>query len=367
MNSAINWKVFNPENMTAAAPKSREVITNQGGKVTAWSIPLKYKYPNGAVAELQVDYPELHTSSGIKTKVMGDGKYTKYQLVGSVFLNEDDGQAFYDNFVVPFNERIIQLIVENYEVMNPPKGPSPKDKESKYRTLTEDKYMQTFFFPSDKITGQMIEGSNPMTVLNLLDFQNLKTLFTDIKKNPISDPETGKRCSFEETIDLLGGIGFTFRPRVSHTKIDCGVIYRASSSIKSSLVYNFIEGNNESYQDEVAEEAQQKYGDAAIEGFNNTLLALKKAKKEKIGSSTMDTKSSEENDSPLTGTVYSSSKSAPSRKTMTMANNKTPIEQEPEQEENSSEDTQTQEVKQKEEDTRPSFPIFPKRTNNKKK
>lgn len=362
MNSAINWKLFNPEHLTAAPPKSREVITNQGGKVTAWSIPLKYKYPNGTTADLQVDYPELHTSSGIKSKVMGEGKYTKYQIVGSVYLNEDDGQTFYDNFVVPFNERVIQLIVENYEVMNPPKGPSPKDKESKYRTLAEDKYMQTFFFPSDKTTGQMIEGSNPMTVLNLLDFQNLKTLFTDIKKNPITDPETGKRCTFEECLELLGGIGFTFRPRVTHTKIDCGVIYRPMSSIKSALVYNFVEGNNESYQDEASEELQQKYGDSAVEVFNNTLLALKKAKKEK------PTSNYEEEESPLTGTVYSSkSPSSGGGGTFQrkMPTSKLP-DPEPEQEPEIQPE-ETQDPPKEEESARPSFPIFPKRTTNKKK
>lgn len=275
MNTAINWKNFDAENIVAGQPKSREVLTDNGSKVTAWTIPLKYKYPDGRLADLMVDYPELSTTSGIKTKDMKT--YRKIQLTGTLDITLEDNEQFYEKFVKPFNERMLSHIVNNYEAMNLHKGPPAKDKMQKYRGIVEDKYLATFFHPTDKETKIPIEGSNPRTVLALMNFDNMKSLFTDASKTPITDPDTGKKCSFDETVELLSNIGFSFRPRVLHNKIDVGVIFRASSSVRSAIVYNIVQGNDESYQDEVAEELQQKYGSSIMQ-VNSQLAQLRKNK-----------------------------------------------------------------------------------------
>lgn len=275
MNNAINWKNFDDKNLVAGQPKSREVLTDNGSKVTAWTIPLKYKYPDGRLSDLMVDYPELTTTSGIKTKDMKS--YRKIQLTGTLDVSVEDNAQFYEKFVKPFNESVIRIIVNNYEAMNLHKGPPAKDKMVKYRGIVEDKYLATFFHPTDKETKIPIEGSNPRTVLALMNFDNMKSLFTDASKTPITNPETGGKCSFAETVELLSNIGFSFRPRVLHNKIDVGVIFRASSSVRSAIIYNVVQGNDESYQDEVAEELQQKYG-VSIMQVNSQLAQIRKSK-----------------------------------------------------------------------------------------
>lgn len=391
MAQAISWKVFKPENLMAGKPTSREVTTDNGEKLTVWKIPLKYKYPNGSLGDLHVDYPELYSSSGIKEK--DKKKYKVLQLVGSLHINEgdEDAQKFYDEFATPYNDRIVELIseVETFELMFPDKKFISKkkdkdealaDKKNTYNILTTGSYMQSVFYPREKESKQLIEGANPLTLLNLMDFDGYKTLFTDMKKNPLSDPETGKKLNFEETVELLSGVGFTFRPRVVHKQIDISKVYRSTSAIKSAIVYNFVEGNNESYQDDVAEELQQKYGEASMESFNNSLLALKRSKKEKSAEM-----KEEASDPPLTGTVYSS-KTLPSGsfQKKTTAPSRPVMKSEPDPEETQADSTEDADGQtesenngdQEQEETAPEpeppvrtpFPLFtPKRQQAKKK
>jgi hypothetical protein len=290
MNSAISWKQFSVDNIVSGQPKSREVTTDNGSKVTAWSIPVKYRYPNGTVSDLVVDYPELTTPNGIRGKDMKT--YKKYIITGALNMEDENSSLFYENFVTKLNDKCIQIIVDNYETMGFNKGAPPEDKLQKYRILAEEKYLSTFFIPTDKETKIPIEGANPLTVLNLLNFDNNKSLFTDAGKNPIVNFETNKPASFEEILDLLNGIGFSFRPRVIINKIECGVIYRAINTIKTAIVYNLSEGNNESHQDEDAEELQQKYGSSVVDGFNSKLMQIRKTKQNKQPTLSTDKSSS---------------------------------------------------------------------------
>jgi len=302
MSLAIKPSQFIPKNLTADKPKSRQVKDEKGDDLTVWSIKLKYEYPNGQVKDgLQVDLPALVNRTGVKSNPKKG--YTLHQLTGTLELAEGNNQEFYDNFVMQYNERILELIIENYEIMNGPPKTASKDKLAKYRTLAEEKYFTSFFMPFDKKSKQPIEGGQPLTRLFLSGRDKFQTIFTDIMKQPLSDPETGKRCSFEEAVDLLSGVGFSFCARVTYYQIDCGALnYSSANSIKSAIIYNFTEASDESHQDEAAEELQQKLGLEAVKSFNAQWLEIKKKAKASKPADTL----------PLTGTVYQSeAKKAP--------------------------------------------------------
>ncbi len=299
----IKWSQFVAENLSAGKAKSRKVIGDNNMEITAWTIPLVYKYPNGQSGDLVVNYPDLVSGFGISPKVMKT--YTKFQVTGTIVLSDEENQKFYDNFVQPYNERILQLLVDNYETMYG-KDPKMKDKEKEtmYRFMIEKKYMSTFFQPINKDTQEVIEGRDPISVLVLMNFDNVKTIFTDVEKNKLINPDTNKPCTFEESVELLTGIGFTFRPMVSFRSINCDNWCRSASTIRSAIVYNLTEGNEESAQDEDSEELMQKLGSAAVDELNTKLLALKKLKASKPAAN------------PLTDTtvVYQSGKKPPAPK-----------------------------------------------------
>jgi len=288
----IKAKDFVHENLVQDGQiKDRDVTTENGSIVKEWTIPVKYKTDSGTLANVEIDYPPLKCIRGVLAKTRS--KYTQYQIAGTVPLydeNEpkrDEYVEFYENFAKKLNERILDIIVDNFEKMKLQTGPPskggiiPPEKKAMYRELAKVKYYSPFFVRQDKDNVEM-EGVNPKTVLNLLDFRekNLFTCFTDIKKQPLKDPETGKKLLFQQQIDMLTDVGFHFIGRMSLRQINVGAnAKRAACILKSAIVYNFVEaGTDENHQEDAPEELQNQFADSDLA----KLMELKKLKSSKL-------------------------------------------------------------------------------------
>lgn len=248
---------FNAKNLIGLPPKSRTVKDENGSDVVLWSVPLQYRYDNGRVAALELDYPEMNTGRGIKT--VDKKTYKKYEIVASLPMDNTDSQEFYETFVKPFNERIMDILCEPhvYQAMN--KKGAPYDPK-KARILMEDKYYASFFTPTNQETGETLESASPTTKLNIADFDGFKTTFVGITGRPLSD-DTGKRLTFQELVDRLGRTGFSFVPRVSFSKVDIGATsIRAINSLRSVLITNFREGVADPDMSDVSARYVAKYG-----------------------------------------------------------------------------------------------------------
>jgi hypothetical protein len=307
----INWRQFKKENLVAKGKPTFKEVETENGKVTNWSIPLEYKLDNGTKEYFEVFYPTMKSYAGIRMKEMKS--YTKYQISGSleseVQKEQDDLDEFQTVFAGPLNERIIELIADNYENMKKSKGKPAKDRIAAYRPLIEagDAYMEPFFIKKDEDNNPAV-GAVYKTVIPLKNFDNRKTKFTDIKKNPLLNPDTGKPGTFEDSVDLLSGISFKFRPCVAFPKIDVGVKFKIASMMSSSIVWDFTESSDDSHQDEDCEELQQQYGESKNDESIQKLAELKKGKMGKGPLST--TKTSSEKEEVVSGTVYSGGKNA---------------------------------------------------------
>jgi len=261
---------FNAKNLIGLPPKSRTVKDENGTDVTIWSVPIQYRYDSGRTAPLELDYPEMTTGRGIKT--VDKKTYKKYEIVATLPMDNEDSQEFYETFVKPFNERVLEIICEPqiYQAMYG-KGKDP----AKARILLEDKYYASFFTPTNQETGEIAEDASPITKLNLADFDGFKTSFTDITGKPLADPETGKRMPFYDLVGRLGGTGFAFVPRVSFSKVELGATsIRAANSLRSVLITNFRDGAAEPDMTEVGARYVAKYGDERAQSINDRMRTL---------------------------------------------------------------------------------------------
>ena len=241
-----------------------------GTDVVLWSVPLQYRYDNGRTAALELDYPEMTTGRGIK--IVDKKTYKKYEIVATLPMDNEDSQEFYETFVKPFNERVLEIICEPqiYQAMFG-KGKDP----AKARILLEDKYYASFFMPTNQETGETAEDASPITKLNLKDFDGYKTAFTDITGKPLTDPDTGKRMPFHDLVARLAGTGFAFVPRVSFTKVELGATsIRAANGLNSVLITNFREGAAEPDRTEVGARYVAKYGDERAQAINDRMKTL---------------------------------------------------------------------------------------------
>ena len=241
-----------------------------GTDVVLWSVPLQYRYDNGRTAALELDYPEMTTGRGIK--IVDKKTYKKYEIVATLPMNNEDSQEFYETFVKPFNERVLEILCEPhiYQAMYG-KGKDP----AKARILLEDKYYASFFNPTNQETGEAAEDASPITKLNLKDFDGYKTAFTDITGKPLADPDTGKRMPFHELVSRLAGTGFAFVPRVSFPKVEIGATsIRAANGLNSVLITNFREGAAEPDMTEVGARYVAKYGDDRAQAINDRMKTL---------------------------------------------------------------------------------------------
>jgi hypothetical protein len=266
---------FNPKNLIGLPPKSRTVKDENGSDVVLWSVPLQYRYDSGRTAALELDYPEMNTGRGIKT--VDKKSYKKYEIVASLPMDNEDSQDFYETFVKQFNERILEILCEPhiYQAMQPGNKKSGNYDPAKARILLEDKYYASFFTPTNQETGEAAEDASPITKLNLADFDGFKTSFNDITGKPLADPDTGKRLSFYELVDRLGGTGFAFVPRVSFSKIDIGATsIRAVNSLRSVLITNFREGAAEPDMTEVGARYVAKYGNERAQAISERMKTL---------------------------------------------------------------------------------------------
>ena len=311
----IKWNQFKKENLVAfGKPKSKEVTTETGAKATNWTIDVRYRTDDGKLEYFEVCYPTLNSFSGIVTKPMTG--YTKYQITGNLESENEAQQKlndeFYQEFAVPLNERVIELIAEKWKEMGKSTGVKiPKNMtELEYYGMQvsgNDKYQAPFFLPFDKESKETIEGGVAKTVIPLKNFENRHTKFTDMAKKDLVNPQTGKPCSFEECVDLLSNIGFKFRPCVSFNKISVGAVFRIDSMMSSAIVWDFKECSEESHQDDDAQELQQEYGTSAVDTYNQKLLELKK---NKMGQRTQAAIKSSDDTETSTGTVFSGGKAS---------------------------------------------------------
>lgn len=241
-----------------------------GSDVVLWSVPLQYRYDSGRTAALELDYPEMTTGRGIKT--VDKKSYKKYEIVASLPMDNEDSRDFYETFVKPFNERVLEILCEPpiYQAMYG-KGKDP----AKARILLEDKYYASFFTPTNQETGETAEDASPITKLNLADFDGYKTAFTDITGRPLAHPDTGKRLAFQDLVQCLGGTGFAFVPRVSFSKVDLGATsIRAINSLRSVLITNFREGAAEPDMTDVGARYVAKYGGERAQAISDHMKVL---------------------------------------------------------------------------------------------
>lgn len=272
---------FIPKNLIGLPPKSRTVKDENGSDVVLWSVPLQYRYEDGRTAALELDYPEMTTGRGIK--IVDKKTYKKYEIVATLPMENEDSQEFYETFVKPFNERVLEIICEPqiYQTMFG-KGKDP----AKARILLEDKYYASFFTPTNQETGVTAEDASPITKLNLKDFDGYKTAFTDITGKPLVDPETNKRIPFRDLVSRLSGVGFAFVPRVSFTKVEIGATsIRAANGLNSVLITNFREGAAEPDMTEVGARYVAKYGDERAQAINERMKTLQARPQETTSSS----------------------------------------------------------------------------------
>ena len=248
-----------------------------GTDVVLWSVPLQYRYDNGRTAALELDYPEMTTGRGIK--IVDKKTYKKYEIVATLPMDNEDSQEFYETFVKPFNERVLEILCEPhiYQAMQTSnkKGGAASYDPAKARILLEDKYYASFFTPTNLETGEAAEDASPITKLNLKDFDGYKTAFTDITGKPLADPNTGKRMPFHDLVARLSGTGFAFVPRVSFTKVEIGATsIRAANGLNSVLITNFREGAAEPDMTEVGARYVAKYGDDRAQAINDRMKTL---------------------------------------------------------------------------------------------
>lgn len=261
----IEWNEFEAEKLTSGTPSSRVAKgTGPDGKVQdfkIWTVPFHYEYPSGAKSAkgMKVEYPQLLESKGIRAKTKkGKGvDYTEYRMVGIVDLATEDGVQFNETFIEPFRERCLDLLLEHYETLF---GKDKKTAEMR-RVIIEQKFMSAFFLETvSKEDKTPVEGSNPRTVLVLKNFDNLKTLFTDVDGNKIlpARRDDGSIVTYDDFVST----GMKFEPLVHFSGIQLtDNYYQPKSTVQSAIVYDVFEGQDENVQvTKAAEKKKAKYG-----------------------------------------------------------------------------------------------------------
>jgi hypothetical protein len=243
MAAPVNARDFvkNPECLKGKKATSRIV-----SDAKLWTIPLVFTDASGRTSEygMDVDFPELKAARGIKA--VDKGSYTKYEVNAALPLADasEETRFFYEEFIPALNKRIVDLIIEQgQEIYGAGKSKDPAKEKERYHMLVDEHYYNTFFMPTDKESGEEREGADPLTKLNLRDFEKSKTAFCDLDGKPLS--AEGRRLQFSEVLQRLEGQGFDFVPRVNFSKIDIrATSIRAHNSIRSLVITDLYEAQS---------------------------------------------------------------------------------------------------------------------------
>ncbi len=300
----INWSEFEPSKLKLKdKPKARDVEVSEkdengkqkkDGKTTKlkiWSLDLVYTMPNGRDTYFAVELPKVvSTPFGIKSdaKTNSSAKtYTDYKVTLVLPRDDEDCAACWETFVPAFHNRLIDLILDNYDLIY--WKADKKTREQRRENIMENWELSLPFFKNkDKETREIIENSDPMTVVHLANFEKFKTVFTDMELQPFQD-EKGKPMSFFKVVDKLSDVSFECVPVVTYLKMEvCAKYQLVKSSMSSAIVLDIVESELKSQQVQTSEKYRAKYG----EQYNSSL-------REKIALREKTVRRSSEEDDPF--------------------------------------------------------------------
>ena len=233
MSNYVSWTDFDPEKMTVFTPKKTEYKLEDGTTGYKWHMKISYQYDNGVVGPLYVEYPEITTSGGIraKPKTSAKGPYTEYSIVGKLNLADNKvnhHRDFYEKFNGPFVARMMEIALENYDVIY-----SKKDKPDARTVLLENKIRAPWYLGTDE-SGEPVEGSDPMSVMGLLSFANVKTLWTDAAAEPLTEKD-GTPLKWTR----LMNVEMEFQPLIKFTEMVVSgpkAFFKAATAIQSGII-----------------------------------------------------------------------------------------------------------------------------------
>jgi hypothetical protein len=233
MSNYVNWNEFNAKKMTVFAPKKTEYALQDGTKGEKWHMKISYQYDNGVVGPLYVEYPEITTNGGIraKPKTAAKGPYTEYSIVGKLNLANNKvnhHRDFYEQFNGPFVARMKEIALDNYDTIY-----NKKDKPDAREALLEGRIREPWYLGTDE-SGEPVEGTDPMSVMGLLSFDKVKTLWTDAAAEPLTEKD-GTPLKWSR----LMNVEMEFQPLVKFTEMVVSgpkAFFKAVTAIQSAII-----------------------------------------------------------------------------------------------------------------------------------
>lgn len=182
--SFVNYTEVDANNLIGSSPESKTVPTNvpnQAGQ-SYQQISLSYNYGTPERPLQDVMYLQMPpvTSNGIIESAQNDGKLT-YQMYVPLPLSDPEVATFIDKFSAVYHRTADILI----QYRGPARIPAPTVEV----LLMSGLYKNPLYYPKDKNTNEIIPGRSPSIYLKLIKKgagpYEEKTLFTDLKGNPI--------------------------------------------------------------------------------------------------------------------------------------------------------------------------------------
>ena len=235
-SNLVNYKDFEIDKLVIGKVVGKKSIKDPSAAYS--EMPIKYRYPNGQIDDLCIEFPEVTSIGGIVTKL--DEKTGKLQSsINGIF---DISNPDIENFVNKgsFLEEEAQgtcgkIYFKCLQALFEQKGTLSGNfaKQQKIDTL-EVLFGDFIFWPLDE-TGTPIKGKNPSKFLNLLNIETknggkIQTLFN----SPIIDPKTKK---FQKIPwEYLQNVKMKFIPNVKISKIYIGAKASIQSKLESAII-----------------------------------------------------------------------------------------------------------------------------------
>jgi hypothetical protein len=237
-NAIVDYTEFDATKLIGDPVEEKQI---QGKTEKYKQLSLKYNYgtpEKPIITDCYYQFPPCKTS-GVLTKNDKEqpNKAPSYSMQVR-FSSVDDQHKLNIAQITNLYNTSVQLLFQQKGVAGLPKFTV----DSAYMI-----YRNPIYFPTDKMTGEIIQGRDPNMYLKLISYKGGRTLFSYPDKNDV-DPKTGKPKIKNLSWEELDQVDMTFIPLVKFEKIYIGSKCSMQCKIVSAIVVSVVKMGSQTRQ-----------------------------------------------------------------------------------------------------------------------